>query len=284
MCGLVDRVMGNMVLNDIAENYDLVAVDESWSVLHPNSSSNTLPTRVESGNKIPTGPTYEAETINPIKTHHSLSQDSRNGIGVGVAATRGVKPKKVYSQLNELTDLYPIDPNKSEPIKSVKKKLAEKSNLINVEDSSGKNISDTLFRLPKFETSHLAKLITGTNKPTLVHDGVVMPELSKNSSSKVLATYRILVPIYIPAIKDKVLPKILKASEPELKYVKEVNTTKIPLTKESIHVQEVYRAERVPQEVITDYVKIDGHSLPSKADDAIKPNEKILASVVTRFD
>ena len=70
-----------------------------------------------------------------------------------------------------------------------------------------KNITDTLFSVPEKTDErtgrNLAHLITGTGQPSFIRPKVVLPERRSgvgNSSSKVIATYKFYVPIYIPAV------------------------------------------------------------------------------------
>lgn len=177
----------------------------------------------------------------------------------------------------------PIDDTRFKNIRSFHPlEEVRNSALIDVEDSGKVNISENLFRLPPKVTPGLTQLLTGKEKATLVHDNVSKPIINTDPKSKIIATYRILVPIYIPAYK---LPNKLSIAPPKsIKYVKEVHTEMVPVKKAVSRVNNIIKAERVPQQIITDYVKADGTSVPSSVDDKLKPNEKVLKSVVTNFD
>lgn len=161
--------------------------------------------------------------------------------------------------------------------------------LTEVENSGDVNVSENLFRLPGPEektTPALTRLISGKERATLVQDHVSMPRITPkdevNPKSKILATYQVLVPVFIPALN--VPAKIPTARRAPVKYVQEVHTEMVPVKKSVSRVKNVIKMERVPQKIITNYVKANETTVPFSVDAKLKPNEKVLKSVVTNFD
>lgn len=155
------------------------------------------------------------------------------------------------------------------------------SGLADIRDKNLK-ISDTLFALPKNGSSPiLGKLITGKEKPTFGIEKVFKPTLTKNKSGKIIATYKLMIPILIPAVRVKQAPS---SSPKPVTFKKEVHTEMVPMKKIVPRIKTVLKAERVPQKLITHYVNIDGRTIPSKVDDKIKPDDEIIDSVVENYD
>lgn len=166
------------------------------------------------------------------------------------------------------------------------------SPLVDITDSYKRNISETLFALPKSDTPGLTKLITGKEGPTLVQEQPIKPILNTDKNApkfdekgnKILASYRILIPILIPAVKRKNSIKLRGPGGDEFKYVKETHTEMVPVTKQIPKIKTVLKAERVPQKIVTDFVRADGKTVPSGVDDKLLPNEHLIKTVVTNYD
>lgn len=132
-------------------------------------------------------------------------------------------------------------------------------------------------------TPKLTKLITQPEEkaPTFFNPKPVQPVLrvdsNKREGSKVLATYNFMIPLLIPAVKKRIEP------EAESRMVKEVVTEMVPIKSNVPVVQEVYRAERVPQKVVTDFVKARNQEVPETIDDNLQPGEQVVATEVKEY-
>lgn len=156
------------------------------------------------------------------------------------------------------------------------------SGLSDIRDNKNLKISDTLFALPKNESSPiLGKLITGKEKPTFGIENVFKPTLSKDKSGKIIATYKLMIPILIPAVRVKQVPS---STAKPVKYLKEVHTKMVPMKKIIPRAKTILKAERIPHKIITDYVKIDGHTIPSEVNDKLRPDDEVIGSVVEDYD
>lgn len=256
---------GSFAEDEVFRRYRPLAMDESWEVVKNSAATNggvPLQSQMAKMDNLPA-----LEPLPPMATDDL--DDLDGGISdIGRRDTGFFGPA-------------PISDLGSKPFVPIPR-LPIDSGLLDVEDSGNVNVSENIFRIPKTETSTLTRLIAGGERPTLVHDDIIRPVIEKNPKSKILATYKILVPIYIPAVK---LPKRIPAViPPPVKYVKEVHTEMVPVKKSVSRVKNVIKAEKVPQQIITDYVKADGTSVPFSVDDKLKPNEKVLKSVVTNYD
>lgn len=141
--------------------------------------------------------------------------------------------------------------------------------------------SEAYLDLPTTPTKELTKLITSGTNPTFVSHETVEPTVVKDPSSKVLANYNVLVPIFIPAARVKT-PKVEPDSD--IKFVEETVTEMVPVKSIVPHIKEVVEAERVPQKLTTHYVEANGKSVPSYVDDKIKSGERVISKVVTDYD
>lgn len=177
---------------------------------------------------------------------------------------------------------------KVDDISSYSRKLESKETsdvLIRVSDSSGKNVSENLFALPdevEGGSVALTKLITGKQVPTFAQklvEPTLIEKSDKTNKRKILASYNIVVPVFIPGLK----PLTSKAPVAR-KFVTETKTKLVPVRKNVPQINTYFKAERIPQQVITDYVKADGTEVPSNVDDELKPNEKLLTSVLTNYN
>lgn len=83
--------------------------------------------------------------------------------------------------------------------------VGEESPLVDIEDSAGKNISETLFAMPTIDTPTLTELITSKRRPTFVTEEPLRPVnvTSGKGDGETLAQYQIMIPILIPAFKKK---------------------------------------------------------------------------------
>lgn len=101
-------------------------------------------------------------------------------------------------------------------------------------------------------TPQLTRLITQqeNNKPTFLQPAPVKPfAVNDEPGGKILASYNVIVPILIPPIKKK-----KPAPAPPPQFVKEVVTEMVPVKSLVPQVKEVYKAEKVPQQLVTSYV------------------------------
>lgn len=129
-------------------------------------------------------------------------------------------------------------------------------------------------------TPKLTKLITQqeSNKPTFLQPAPVKPfAINNDPGSKILASYNVVVPILIPPIKKR---KPIPAPPP--KFVKEVVTEMVPVKSVVPQFKEVYKAEMVPQEIVTDYVNKNENSggPTGVVDDKVRGRERILQETV----
>lgn len=127
---------------------------------------------------------------------------------------------------------------------------AGRKKLVNVNKSRGKDVSETLFRLPNRDSKALTRLITSGLNPTLVNETAVAPG-PKDPNSKVLASYRILIPLIVPGVKSK-------KSSGTIDYLTKTKTQMVPVEKTKPKLRRVIQAEQVPEKIITEYVKTDG--------------------------
>lgn len=145
------------------------------------------------------------------------------------------------------------------------------------------NATSDIFRIPNENNlkPSLTRLITGTSGigPTFAAENITL--LNKPAGSNIIARYRVVIPIYIPALK--VVPTTERPTPPPV-LVKEVHTKMVPVRRVVPKIKTVVKAERIPQQIVTDYVKADGVNVPSHIDDKLKPNEQVLKTVVTNFD
>ena len=101
-------------------------------------------------------------------------------------------------------------------------------------------------------------------------------EFKNGSDSKVIARYRIVLPVFLPAIKKMVRITTRKP----VSYVKETITEQVPIEVKVPHIKETIRAERVGTEYTSSY----GRELARVAADKIKPVGQIVSSDIQEFD
>lgn len=153
--------------------------------------------------------------------------------------------------------------------------------ILDVESHFDADTENNLFREPRTETTELTQLLR--RKPTFIRNRAVKPEIfSPNGTSKVLATYKFIVPIYIPAVKKLAIKTGARREEP--KFVKETVTEMVPVTQNVPRMKELIKAVKVPQKVITDFVEARGNTIPQTVDDKVRPGEKVLSTVVKDYD
>lgn len=129
--------------------------------------------------------------------------------------------------------------------------------LADVEDVSRKNldISSTLFKLPTQETAALTRLITDVNQtPTFFGKDLAKPV--STDGQEVLAKYKLMVPIFVPSIKQKLQP----STRMPIKFVEETKTEMMPVTNVVPRVKEVLKAEEVPQDTVTELISTGSRS------------------------
>lgn len=144
--------------------------------------------------------------------------------------------------------------------------------------------SQQLWLVPPKEGRHLTRLITAKEPSTFLQTNVAKPHMvdhTKEGPKKTLAQYTIMVPIWIPAVKPR--KKVITTKPEEVKYVKETHTEMVPVTKNIAVTNTVVKPERVPQKIVTDFVKAPAGRLSSRIDDKLKPNEEVIGSTVTDF-
>jgi len=156
---------------------------------------------------------------------------------------------------------------------------------VKLEDVAGwtkETSGSKLFRMPTAEEQFRSRVISAENKdpPTFVTSKIAYPTSESTGSDRVLARYRVIVPIFLPALKRK----ILNPTRRPTKYITETITEMVPVKQIVPHVKEVVRAEPVPQSLITDFVRVDGRKLPEKVDDRVQPNEAIVKKVIQNID
>lgn len=245
---LVEQVRATEGENAILRRYRPLAMEESWKVVRKP---------------------YELDTDRvskvPIEDSHNWS-------------SRAAEPADTLD--GDPEDDKTEDNGDGVISKPEKEKL--QNPLVDINNSNNVNISESMFAFPKQSTRALTKLITGKEVPTFALDKVHEPTIVRGSNNNVLASYNILVPILIPAVKNNA--SVLHPPSQKVNYVTETHTKMVPVTHNVDRVKTVIKAERVPQKIITDYVKVDGSVLPSHVGDGVKPKERVLESVVTNYD
>jgi hypothetical protein len=232
--------------SDIWAKYRPVAMTESWSLVtgRPSAGDSDL----IAAPPIPT--TYEARPVaiepTPIPT--------------------AIKPAPIPPEIYpDVVEPAPVTINNIPP------------DIQSVDSWQGGNVKDTVFSLDSWSSPKMTKLIT-QHEPTFLANTVIKPEMtSKNIAGETtLARYRVIVPIFIPAIRRKV-PTTKK---PEVKFVREQITEMVPVKNMVPHVKEVIKAEVVPQQLITDYVEKDRNLVYARNGDYKGPGERLLTSEV----
>lgn len=151
-----------------------------------------------------------------------------------------------------------------------------------VEEKAGKNIDNTLFYIPEENSSEVSKLVTGDKRPTFIRKGEPLkPVMSKGKNGKIIAKYRLLIPIFLPALRNKA--QVLELPQQKVNYTQETLTELVPMQKTKPSLRTVIKAERVPQQVITEYIKTDNGTLPAKGSSELRPGDQLLTSVVKSY-
>lgn len=143
-----------------------------------------------------------------------------------------------------------------------------------------------LFSLPKKTSVGLAKLITGDVAPTFIDDQVRYAESRvQDTPKKILAHYRMVIPIFVPALRKKLKDKNgAVENKMKVKFVEDTKTEMVPVEKIVQHRHEVIKAEQVPQEIKTDFISVEeGRDIPMEVTDSVQPGEKIVKSVLNNY-
>lgn len=241
----------------VLQNYKPVAMDESWSL-----NGRRFKDGLQSMSLVDTFKTSEPSVISGRVSNSILMDD--------------INPKTFT-----LSDVK--SKTRSDGVETIQLNTPSliSGKILDVETNLDADTKTNLFREPTKETSELTKLLK--RQPTFIRESLVKPEtFNPNGKGKVLATYSFMVPIYIPAVK-KVGIKASARREPP-KFVKETVTEMVPVTQNMPRVNEVIKAVKVPQKVITDFVEARGNSIPQSADDKVRPGEKVISTVVKDYD
>lgn len=154
--------------------------------------------------------------------------------------------------------------------------------------------------LPDRPDSELTKLIAnkGHNPPTFTVSKVYEPSItdvnlvgkqgfgsSRSDGDEILASYNLMIPIFVPGINPKRRAARQRTKRPEVKFVTETKTDMMPVKRTGVgRVKEVIKAEKVPQELVTDYVSVKGNGLPKRISDAVLPGEQVVKTTVQVID
>lgn len=183
----------------------------------------------------------------------------------------GIMPEFSATQLSD----EETDPKNSIP----EPKLAD------VEE--GGDPEKTVYGLPKNNTVALTKLITGSKTPTFLLKDLVRPDRRVSAGSKksklgenILATYRIVIPILIPAVKPS--RDVKNASRfINVQFENVTRTEMVPMRRMVPHYREISKAERVRQNVTTDFVEVERGAIPGETNDKMKLDGRLISSVVS---
>lgn len=190
----------------------------------------------------------------------------------------GIDPRfDSWEPLNDLSEPLPLVP------KTIRGPRGNELNsgLADIRNSDKLNISETLFALPSIDEDappELGKLITGKKKPTFAMEKVAKSKIDIDSNGKIIASYKLIIPILIPAVVKKVSSSTTKP----VQFREEVHTKMVPMKVPGA--KTVFRAERRPQKMVTDYVKVDSRGVPSEVDDKLKPDDEVVGRVVENYD
>lgn len=272
LIGLSICMPSGSLAGSFPKNLKPLAIDESVKVVDANSSE--ISDHVSNLNDAKKSDKEKADSI-------SQEQDELHKI----LSYRG-------------SEIFPDSANKLSMMSPTSKPIHDSSSspLKSIDDEKDfEKIGQTLYREPKETSVKLTKAITGPVHPTFMKDEIVHPVPGKGG--KVIASYRFMIPIYIPAMKSKKLSNKLASGEliPDQahnrlmttpnNFVKEEHIEMVPVRNEGKpQLKTIYKAERVPQRVITDFVLANGTTLPTDVDDRVKPGEKVIKTVVNDFN
>lgn len=204
--------------------------------------------------------------------------------GVGINTNRLESPRSYDGTIDRsIIESNPLRPDSSSPVSDQATGLRQKvGEMKEVSNWDGENVKDTVFKLPEWESSKLTRLIN-KHEPTFLSGRVVEPLKvypNGNGPDKVLASYKILVPIYVPAIKRKVQT----TKQPPVKFVEEKVTEMVPVKSVVPVVKEVIKAEPVPQQVITNFVATQANKIPARVDAGLKSDERLITTTVENIN
>lgn len=254
----------NMPMKDLWARYKPVAMDESWTLITGSGGSNpgvvmprdTLPPLVDGPETGPREPLPGEVPENAYKVPippNWQQPPSRANLGPSL---RQSKPQ--------------LQPQPQPPGKLV----------MDVNEWQGGSVKNNLFNMPAVESPKLTKLIT-QHEPTFLSGKVSSPITTSKSGEKTLASYKILVPIFVPAIKRKIP---ITTPKPPVRFVKEQITEMVPVKSIVPVKKEVIKAEKVPQQVITDFVRTNGNPAQANPSSKVRSRERILSSTVQNIN
>lgn len=238
-------MQAGMSTEELLSKYKPIAMDESWKLI----SSETKP----------------KDSLSQMRIAGSL--DELNGPSlspIDYPLMTNEKPRKKFTE------------NTLPP--EIESRLA---NFDDINESSLPGVidEDQWLRIPP-KGSKFADRLDPKKSTTFVYPEVVQPVVgSPPDKSNVLAQYQIVVPLFIPAIKKK----ILKPTPKSVKYIKETITEMVPIKQSIPRVKEIIKAEPVSHRVRTDFIRTDEKELPRLSGDEIRTGERVVASTVTNF-
>lgn len=227
---------------EILANYRPLAIDESWKLVGPKS------------NRV-----FKKEISKPLMSKESPVQTLE------------------YPSAPTLSD---VSPERARSVSDLPKSIEEK--LSDVKDWNAAS-SDRLYKLPSNADFSPSVITSNKRDPTtFLNPEVHLPLRTEQNdkNDKIIARYRIVVPIFIPAFKKK----HAVSTEKPVKYVKKVVTEMMPIKQSVPHVKEIVKAERMPQSLVTDFVSAEDGEVPVSVDDKIRPHEQLLSSIVQNVD
>lgn len=231
------------------------------------------------------------ESVNLVKSGKPSSADDSflvDPLAVkppSVSTKRPELPEDEPAELDPSLGIIPGAPSPKDPNGDIFQPGNADDEHVHAFEEDGHKDSRQLWVVPPNENRHLTRLITANEPNTFIKTEVSKPEKPEGfqkGNKKYLAQYRVLVPIWIPAIKQN-KNKIVQIKPDPVKYVKETHTEMVPVTKNVAVKKTVVKPERVPQKIVTDFVKAPKGGVSSRMDDQVKPGEEIIGSVVTNF-
>lgn len=171
--------------------------------------------------------------------------------------------------------------------------IVDKSHTVVVGDDTRLNKKAVL---PKLRVSNkpnettLRPIVLAPVKPvyTVAHNDKDSHQIAKvgrvqladkaNDKEIVLASYRVVIPIFIPKVMVPINQRNIKyknegsqTKDQKIKYVETKSTKMVPIQRNVTYIEEIYKPELIPQKVITDYVVRDPNN---------KNQEKVVKTVV----